>query len=828
MTTSEPVTDTFFADVMLPVPVPRLFTYRVPQHLQDQVRELHRVIVPFGPRKIMTGLVLTLHHKPPLVEAKYILEVADEYPSFQAQQVKLIRWMAAYYLCAEGEVLNAAMPAGLKLSSESLVQLNPAFDLEQSDAFFNEKELSLLARLRHDTLTYTDVSKFLGVNNILSIIRSLTSKGAILLLEEIRDKYQPKTERRVRLTKAYNGKDQLEALFEQLAKRPAQEAVVLRYLQEVPVFQHPQLNEGGLPRKAFLAGGLSESSLSTLTKAGVFEQFEKVVPRFDFPEPTDGAGPVLSAAQEDVRRKITTDFEQHTTVLLQGVTGSGKTEIYIDLLQKTLDGGSQALLLLPEIALTTQIVARLRKVFGPELGIYHSRFSDNERVEVWNGVLLGKIRCVVGVRSSIFLPFDNLGLIIVDEEHDTSYKQDRSPRYHARDAAIVLAQLHNSKVLLGSATPSLESYYLAIQSKYGYASLQQRFGDAKLPDIVLADMSRERKQKSMRGAFTTILAQEISQTLKRGEQIILFQNRRGYSPYVECEDCNYVPQCINCAVSLTYHQYRHALVCHYCGYKESMPSTCPTCQSKRLVTRGLGTEKLEEETQLNFSNARVLRMDLETTRSKTGLESIIHSFEKGETDILVGTQMVTKGLDFDKVSLVGVFDTDRLMHFPDFRSFERTFQLIVQVSGRAGRRDKKGKVVIQTSDPEHPLFRWILKQDVSGFAEHELRDREQNHYPPFTRLIELTLRHVDKAVCAQAAAWLAQQCKSLKAMYVMGPAEPVIAKVRNEYLQTILLKIPRNSGQLPVIKEKLLEFDDLLHADKAFRNIKITFDVDPL
>ncbi|HMI65396.1 MAG TPA: primosomal protein N', partial [Cyclobacteriaceae bacterium] len=515
---------------------------------------------------------------------------------------------------------------------------------------------------------------------------------------------------------------------------------------------------------------------------------------------------------------------------LHGVTGSGKTEIYIDLIRKALEGGSQVLYLLPEIALSTQIVHRLKKIFGSTMGVYHSKFSDSERVEVWNGVLQGKFKFVVGVRSSVFLPFDNLGLIIVDEEHDSSYKQyDPAPRYHARDVAMVMGKQHHAKVLLGSATPSLESFYQAGQGHYGLVVLTDRFGEAQLPDIRFANMLQEKKRKTNKGEFSSLLLKEIKETIALKEQVILFQNRRGYSPMIQCQDCAWIPKCINCAVSLTYHQYRHAMICHYCGYREELPKACPTCSSKRIQTLGYGTEKLEEELKLNFPEATIQRMDLDTTRTKGGYETILQEFENGKTDILVGTQMVTKGLDFDRVNLVGVFDADRMMHFPDFRSHERAFQLIMQVSGRAGRRTKKGRVIIQTSNPEHPLFSFVVNHDVPGFVNDQTNDRQIHFYPPFSRLIEITIKHPNRTVCHACAARFFEAVRlRLSGIKIMGPGEPIISKIRNEYLMTLLLKIARDRGKLGEIKDALREIGDQINQVKEFRSVRIVFDVDPV
>lgn len=822
---------TLFAELVLPVPIPKLFTYRVPAAWNEQVKTGQRAIVPFGQRKVLTGVIAKLHDQPPKeYEAKYLLEILDENEIITPLQFQLYEWMAAYYLCTLGEVMNAALPSGLKLSSESMVQIHPAFQIDESAFDFSEKERMLLNHLAKESMTYTDVARLLDVKSIYSILKSLNSKEAIILFEKVKEKFRPKTERRIRLHKEYLEKGTLESLFKTIATKPKQEAVLLKYLQEVPVFHDDALNEQGMSRTALLGDDVSESSLDTLVKNKILEEFEIVVPRFGFDSDPVQHPLLLSEKQEAARNRILESFESHGMALLHGITSSGKTEIYIDLIRRAMDGGSQVLYLLPEIALTAQIVQRLKKIFGRTMGVYHSKFSDNERVEVWNGVLNGKFRFVVGVRSSIFLPFDNLGLIIVDEEHDPSYKQQEpAPRYHARDAALMMAQHHHAKVLLGTATPSCESYYQAITGKSALISLTERFGEAKLPEIVFADLSAERKQKTIKGEFSNKLLREIKDTIDNKEQVILFQNRRGHSPLVQCEDCTWVPTCINCAVSLTYHQFRHALICHYCGYHEELPNQCPTCGSRRILTLGYGTEKMEEELKLHFPDASVSRMDLDTTRTRSGYESIIGDFEKGETNILVGTQMVTKGLDFDKVNLVGIFDADRMMHYPDFRSYERAFQLIVQVSGRAGRREKQGKVIIQTSNPKHPLFGFVLEHDIIGFLAEQLADRELHHYPPYTRLIEITFKHTDRNTSRRCAEGFADQArKSLAGIRIIGPGEPMISKIRNEFLNAILIKIPRNQGKLQQIKHTLQSLADRTLEDKMFRSVKIVFDVDPM
>jgi primosomal protein N' (replication factor Y) len=827
----KPDSSTFFAELLLPVPIPKLFTYRVPQVWNEKIKTGQRAIVQFGQKKILTGIIHTLHNNPPKeYEAKLILELLDDNEVIYPQQFKLYEWIASYYMCTPGEVMTAALPSGLKLSSESMVQIHPSFNWDDTTFDFSEKEQMLLRHLQTEAMSYTDASKLLGTKNIYSILKSLTSKSAIILFEEVKEKFKPKTEKRIRLTSEFVSKQNLERLFAELGAKPKQEGVVLKFLQEIPVFSNPDLNQKGISKSSLVKEDISESSLTTLIKRGVFEEFELVIPRFGFADPEHDYPLLLSEKQEEARNAILKNFEQKDVVLLHGVTGSGKTEIYIDLIRRALESGSQVLYLLPEIALTTQIVQRLKKIIGSEMGVYHSKFSDNERVEVWNGVLQGKFRFVVGVRSSIFLPFDNLGLIIVDEEHDASYKQhDPAPRYNARDVAFIMGQMHHAKVVLGSATPSAESFFQTTQNKYGLVTLTERFGDAQLPEIILADLTKEKKRKTNKGEFSSLLLREIKEAMDKNEQVIMFQNRRGHSPMVQCEDCSWVPKCINCSVSLTYHQYRHALVCHYCGYREELPKNCPTCTSTRILTLGYGTERLEEELKMQFPEASIQRMDLDTTRSKSGYETIIDEFEKGKTNILVGTQMVTKGLDFDNVNLVGIFDADRMMHFPDFRSYERSFQLMTQVSGRSGRREKKGKVVIQTSNVNHPLFAFVIENNVTTFIHEQLVDRQANFYPPFSRLIEITLKHVDKKTCYEASRILSEGLKGkLKNVRILGPGEPMVSKIRNEFLMTILIKIGRDQGRLTEIKSVLYNLSNQLMSEKEFRNIRIVFDVDPV
>ena len=822
---------TSFVDVVLPVPIPKLFTYRIPRELEGQVVIGHRVVVQFGTKKILTGIVAALHQQAPKeYEARYIITLLDDVPMVKDHQLELFGWLSAYYLCTIGEVLNAALPSGLKLSSESHIQLHPNYEKKLEGHTATEKEALLIEALKEKkTLSYSEASDLVDTKNIYHFLKTLLSDQIVLVYEEVKEKYQPKKIKKVRLAKTYESRSALEDLFAALSKKPKQEDVLLRYLQEVPIFKSAELNEKGLSTSLLLQGDVSPSSLQTLIKNGVFEPFEEIVSRFESSARSEEAKVVLNDAQKAAKEQIMTLFQEKETVLLHGVTGSGKTEIYVQMIKEALEGGSQVLYLLPEIALTTQIVSRLQAFFGSKMGVYHSKFSDNERVEVWQGIISGDISFVVGVRSAIFLPFDNLGLIIVDEEHETSYKQyNPAPRYHARDAALVLARMHFAKTLLGSATPSLESYYNATQEKYGLVTLDQRYGNAALPEIKLADIKEGTKRKTIKADFTEDLIVAIANTLEKGEQAIIFQNRRGYAPYLSCEACSWIPKCQHCAVSLTYHMYHNELRCHYCGYKEKLPSACRACGSHHIKTIGFGTEKLEDDLKLLLPEAKVQRMDLDTTRRKYSYQTIIDNFEKGEIDILIGTQMVSKGLDFDKVSLVGIVDADRMLHYPDFRSFERAFQMIVQVSGRAGRRERSGLVIIQTSNVDQPFFTNILQNNYLKMYQQELQERRQFIYPPFVRLIKVTLKHENKAISEKAAIFLKRVlAEELGPNNVLGPEEPIISKIRNQYLMEILVKLGKKSSSQKT-KERLRTICQSVEREKDSRKLRIVLDVDPL
>ena len=825
---------TFFADLILPIPVPRLFTYRVPRDMAEVLKIGARVIVPFGKNngRVFTAIVARLHNSPPTgYQARYITEVLDEYPLVTGYQLELFRWMAEYYMCCVGDVMNIALPSGLKISSQSKVQVNPDFDYPE---LLTEFEDILLTELKKQpALSYDELARLAGEGtSVPALIKSLVGKKAIIVFEEVREKYIPKMVRKVRLHRTYEEKEQLLVLLNRLEKLPKQQEVVMRYLSHVPVQMNPKLNQKGLDKIILNQDDtVSQSSLTTLIKNAVFETFEIIQPRFSDNDPGPRVEIKLTESQREASQQIMVQFERQNIVLLHGITGSGKTEVYIDLIQRALGSGSQVLYLLPEIALTTQIVVRLQRVFGDKMGIYHSKFSDNERVEVWKGVVSGQYQFVVGVRSSVFLPFDNLGLIIVDEEHETSYKQhDPAPRYHARDVAIMLAHWQQAKVLLGSATPSLETYYQAKQGRYGLVELFKRFGDATLPNILLVDTKVEKRQKTMKNEFSSALLQALEMNMARKEQSILFQNRRGYSPYMQCEDCDWTAECPNCAVSLTYHQRDAELRCHYCGHKEEVPRLCPTCGSTKVRTIGFGTEKLEDQLQIIFPSSKIVRMDLDTTRAKNAYQQIIQEFEVGDVDVLVGTQMITKGLDFDNVSLVGIFDADRLIHFPDFRATERSFQMMTQVSGRAGRRaGRQGTVLIQTNNPQQTILQKIIENDYKGLFEEEIQERQNFNYPPFSRLIKLTVRHADKATSQQAADRLAAELTdALGSSRILGPEQPLVERIRNLFLFDIMVKIERDKVNVKAVKAYIQDRINDILTDKGLRQVSIVIDVDCL
>ncbi|WP_026463129.1 replication restart helicase PriA [Adhaeribacter aquaticus] len=836
-TSDLPIADriTLFADVILPLPLPKLYTYRVPYDMNDEVLVGARVIVQFGAKKVLSCIVAAIHENPPEgYQAKYLLEVIDEKPVVTGSQLRIFQWIAEYYMCTIGEVINAALPSALKLSSESRIQIHPQFSPEECDFPLTAHEEKILFALQQtEVLTFTEVGNLLQISSFHKIIKSLIQKQAIIIFEEIADKYTPKIVKKLKLSPNFIHDEQLlEELLNQLAAKPKQLDVIMNYLQKVPVHQNLHLNEKGLNKNLLTSNPhLSLSAINSLIKHGVLVQFDAIVSRFPVDESNSKTLPFkLSEHQEAAREEVLSLFAQKDIVLLHGITGSGKTEVYIDLIKKALDGGGQVLYLLPEIALTAQIVTRLIKVFGNRLGVYHSKFSDNERVEVWNGILSGRFSVVVGVRSAIFLPFHNLSLIIVDEEHESSYKQyDPAPRYNAREVALMLASYHKAKTLLGSATPSVETYYNCKSGRWGLVTMNKRFGDAGLPEIELIDTRRESLKKNMHSHFSNDLLTAIEQKLHKKEQIILFQNRRGYSPYISCHDCAWIPKCKNCAVSLSYHKFNHELRCHYCGYHEKMRPDCPACGSSVLKTMGFGTEKIEDELKLLLPDANIQRMDLDTTKAKNAYTQIIADFEANRTNVLVGTQMVTKGLDFENVSLVGIINADSIINFPDFRAHERAFQMFVQVSGRAGRKGKKGRVIIQTGNTSQPIFQKVIENDYLALYEHEISERQKFLFPPFVRIIRITVKHLDEKISEEAAMALSHAfAERLGAKHVLGPEVPYIFKIRNLYLNEIHIKLNREHTSLKAAKLHIAEAIQFNNLRKEFKGLRVVVDVDPM
>lgn len=820
---------TLFADVILPLPLPLMYTYRVPREFSDKVKQGLRVVVQFGQKRVLTAVIASIHHNPPKIyEAKYLLDLLDESPTVNSFQFRLFEWMAAYYMCTQGEVMNAAIPSGLKLSSESKIQLNPEYN---GNYEFSASEQLILEELQKKNLSYNDVMTLLGKKTIHPIIKSLMAKDAVILFEELKEKYAPKVISKVKLKdEILESKTLFEEVFQKLEKKEKQLNVLLRYMQLTHVQKEKANNHLGIAKNVLLNADVSSSALSTLIKNNIFEEFDQVISRFAENDLKTEQEIKLSIDQLRAKEEILESFKSKEVTLLHGITGSGKTEVYIELIKHALQGGSQVLLLLPEIALTTQIVSRLHKIFGNKMGIYHSKFSDNERVEVYRGIISGKFSFIIGVRSSVFLPFDNLGLVIVDEEHESSYKQyEPTPRYHARDTALMLGRFHHAKVVLGSATPSIESYYQATTGKWGLVKLNKRFGDAQLPEILLVDTLREKKFKTMRNDFSSVLLEDLKRCLDNNEQAILFQNRRGYAPYLNCEDCAYIPKCTSCSVSLTYHMHSGELRCHYCGFTEKVPQKCDACGSTKMKSVGFGTEKLEEDLKLFLPEARIQRMDLDTTRNKNAYQNIIKDFETGKTNVLVGTQMVTKGLDFDRVTLVGIFDADRMIHFPDFRAAERAFQVLSQVSGRAGRRGQKGKVLVQTTNTNQKLLDQVIKHDFENFYQTELLEREKFNYPPFYRIIKIIIKDPEKKTAYDfAEAYTKLLAPELGSKRVLGPETPVIDRIRNNYLVDIFIKLEKDKIKLPVVKDLLQKQSfQLLQSDKNYRNTHVIFDVDP-
>jgi primosomal protein N' (replication factor Y) len=816
-----------YVDVIVPLPIASQYTYSVPAELEESVQEGCRVVVSFGQKKFYTAIVTKVHYvAPENYETKDVEEVLETSPVILPTQFRFWEWLSTYYLCTLGDVYKAAMPSGMKLESETLVAYNEEFEATVPLPKNEQRILDLLNDDKEQCVT--QLQKASGLKSILPIIKRLLEKQAIFVKEDLKRNYKPRTEARVRLTEAYSTEHALRELFDNLGRAKKQLSLLMKYI-ELSGWMGTASTLKEVSKKDLLdKTGASVSILNSLVEKGVLETYYYEIGRLDKSiKGTLSLNP-LNVAQERAFTAIRNSFQEKSVCLLHGVTSSGKTEIYIHLIEEVLRKGQQVLYLLPEIALTTQITERLKRVFGHRLGVYHSKFPDAERVEIWKKQLTDEsYDIILGVRSSIFLPFKRLGLIIVDEEHENTYKQQEpAPRYHARSAAIMLASMYGAKVLLGTATPSVESYFNARKGKYGLVQLKERYKEIRLPHIELVDIKELTRQKRMKGPFSPVLVKEIRSALDRREQVILFQNRRGFAQMVECRTCGWIPKCKNCDVSLTFHKRLNQLTCHYCGYTQSVAASCPACGGVELLNRGIGTERIEEDIQLTFPDVRVARMDLDTTRSRTAYENIIADFEQGKTDILIGTQMISKGLDFNHVNVVGILNADTMLNYPDFRSYERAFQLMAQVAGRAGRKDKQGLVILQTKSPELPVISQVLNNDYEQLYEDQLAERQVFRYPPFYRLIYVYLKHRKEDVLEQAAEMAATLLRTGLGNRVLGPDKPPIARIQTLFIKKIMIKVELTASMTKV-RDYLKGVQRTLSEDARFRSLIVYYDVDP-
>jgi primosomal protein N' (replication factor Y) len=821
---------TYFVDVILPVPIHRAFTYRLPQEWENDVHVGSRVVVPFGKSKFQTGLVTKIHEQAPAeYTVKYVECLLDETPIVTTGQFHFWSWIAGYYMSSIGEVMNAALPTNFKIASETMVAIHPDFEPGEQD--MTEQETAIFEVLViQEKCDLKQLIERTGITSIHPIIKKMFQRRILLPFEELNDRFTPKTATYVLLNEELQDPEKLAECLYNLEQNKRQAKQLEAMLQFLALGQVENGDFQPVPKTQLVAQGVSQASMASLERNGIIHTEKLIVSRINFDKQHVREPENLSEAQHKAYDEINICFQTFNTTLLHGVTGSGKTEIYVHLIQEQIKSGKQVLFLLPEIALTTQLIQRLQEYFGELVGVYHSRFNQNERVEIWNSVLENnphKFRIILGARSSVFLPFSDLGLIIVDEEHETSYKQhDPSPRYHARDAAIVLGIMHKAKVLLGSATPSLETYFNAKNKKYGLVELSERYGGIRLPEIFFADIKKERAQQTMHSHFSSFLMEELMKTIEEGQQAIFFQNRRGYTPLWNCEVCSWTPKCTNCDVSLTYHKHSNQLKCHYCGFVTAPIGTCAQCGSNRLRMIGFGTEKIEDELILQHPELRVKRLDLDTTRAKHAYAKLLTEFEEKKIDVLIGTQMITKGLDFEHVQLVGVLDADMLLHRPDFRAFERSYQLISQVAGRAGRKHKRGKVIIQTADPDHWVLRRVMEHDYLGFYNSEIMERKHFLYPPFYKLIDFTLKHKDEKILQQGSLNLTRLLKEVFHERVMGPEKPLISRLQQYFLMGIKLKMEKDLSDKKV-KEHIRGIIDAFYSVPSHKSIRLVINVDP-
>lgn len=813
-----------YAEIIIPLALPKNYTWVVPDELQATARPGCRVEVNLGKSKKYAGIIKRLHHeKPEFFDPKPILNVLDAEPVIFEEQLQLWEWLASYYMCSEGEVMAAALPAHFKLSSESILVYNEEFG-DDFSALDHDEYLVGEALLLKKELKLTEVQQLLDSAHVYPVINRLINKKVCYVWEALKQTYTPKKDTYVSLSPPYDREEELEALLNEdprLQRAGKQMELLLAFL-------HLSKTDGEVTKSELLKkSGASDAQLKGLADKKVLQLEKRNIDRIQYLPKDINIDFTLSPAQQTALDEVQQVFTEKNVCLLHGVTGSGKTQLYIHLIAEAVRKGHQVLYMLPEIALTSQIIRRLQKHFGGYIGIYHSKFSHNERVEIWNKIKNGELRVVLGARSSLFLPFQDLRLVVCDEEHDTSYKQQEpAPRYHGRDTAVYLANLFKAQVVLGSATPSLETYDNATRGKYGLVKLNERYGELELPRIEIVDTRLIDKKGKGKVMLSPTLIEGINSSISQGKQIILFQNRRGYAPYQVCAVCGWIPQCKYCDVSLTFHKLSNKLICHYCGTTYAPLHTCAACGNHDFVQRNFGTERIEEMLQETFPQARVARMDVDTVRGKHAHDALIQLFEQRRVDILVGTQMVVKGLDFDNVELVGILDADGLLHFADFRVHERAFQLMEQVSGRAGRKESHGRVLIQTTQPQHPVLLYVKQHDYEHMFADEMQKRRHFFYPPFSRIIHLSFRHKFREVAQGGAQKLADALQNRYGQFMIGPAEPVVGRIRNQYLMELLLKLPRDHKVLAQCKKDILEEIAILHQDKRYRSLIILPDVD--
>lgn len=817
-----------YAEIILPLPLIGTFTYEVDASTAPDIAVGSRVLVQFGPKKFYTGIVERLHNNAPDYDVKPITALLDPKPIVRYPQLNLWNWISDYYLCTVGEVFKAALPTGLKPESETYVTLNDDFEAPEGVKLTERQAMVMMLIEEKRKIKVSDIESQLKLKSAAQTVSQLLDMGVVNVDEKLVEKYRAKRETYIELCAERGNHELLHEYFDLTRRSQQREKALMAYL-DLSGWLNPKDELKPVKRTDLLAAsGVTPAIIKALVDKGILRQEKRSVNRFNISCDHKITPAPLSAAQSEAVRQIKEGYRDHQTILLHGVTGSGKTEIYTHLIAAALNDGNQILYLVPEISLTTQLTDRLRAVLGDRLLVYHSKFSDSERADIWKKLLTSNEPLVVlGARSSVFLPFGHLGLVIVDEEHESSFKQyDPAPRYNARDTAIMLASMHGAKVLLGSATPSIETYYKALSGKYGLVTLEERYDGSVLPDVDIVDMRAQRKKKLNRGMFSAPLISSVRHAIAEGKQAILFQNRRGFAPVVVCRQCGWTPKCVNCDVSPVYHKHLNMLKCHYCGATGPLPTLCPVCGQNTIDIFGYGTERVAEEIHAIFPDNSISRMDLDTTRNKDSYQQIIEEFARHKTDILVGTQMVTKGLDFDDVRVAGVINADTLLNFPDFRSNERAFNMLEQVAGRAGRRREKGEVVIQTTDPENQVLKFVKQHDFRGFYDWEIKERQKYNYPPYTKVIQVYLRNKDSVILDRVAVNYTMKLREVFGNRVLGPEKPFVSRVALWYIQSVMIKIEAGASMVKV-KSLLRRIYEQAAAWPEMKSTQVYYDVDP-